>query len=815
MGVAPLILFCAFLLTTLQVNAFPVPTDHVTDREATALAAAELFNVTDANQDGQLSFEEFSNIPSGGPVNTEFRQLMFAYADVNRDGALSLDEFTNFAELLATDPSQRGDQELSRIMNANEWFKVYDEDQDARISPQEAIAMVDQQHSTNKSLSKLATLVLFDKADGNQDSRLSFLEFVMFITSVEDTLKRAEDEDAQLPTADATTTEETVTDYMEPVEGVTGSITVSPSDVVEPTDSQSKTVPAEWAPFIQTTTEITKLQSGEAIDTILLPPVPSMVGGTSDELNSTAADTEGIIPDPTTMAPPEEEPKAETKPFVAGGDFMKDPPESMAVETIPDSTTAATEVTESSAATETTPATEPTPATHKTDDSSELVADGKQIDFEKTHIDDKMTSAEQMEVAALMNRMAQETQAEETTTSIAEDSSTAAAPFDLLEEAPSVESSSTLVPPTSDPAPNKAILEMADQDNDNLITMAEAFDFVRVFIKVNNYLLLESLFVQNDQDGDRKLNPDEYVAFLKALVDSCSLISDDTCDAMKLATFGDQTQADTSAIPIMIKEQPSDPPIQTDVLATSPESVKVTSESPSSPTEIPILIIEEPQESTSEKPEELPKVAILTSEQEAALEELFAEAAKQGAITEEDQSATTAATDRSEAEFIPIIVVGRPQEEPRVQTPTAEQQAILAGLFLQESGETKPDKSRQSAETKENMETTTNAHEDEEDTLQLLGFGQHTGEWATTSIAPPVMSEESEQNLQALSDAKKWSNVEVIRVNEGDYGYFGHVYDSALYLFLMALVLVLLLVVLAVVVTRRFVSRREKIYTVS
>jgi len=329
-------------------------------------------------------------------------------------------------------------------------------------------------------------------------------------------------------------------------------------------------------------------------------------------------------------------------------------------------------------------------------------------------------------------------------------------------------------------------------------------------------LLLESLFVQNDQDGDRKLNPDEYVAFLKSLVDSCSLVSDDTCDAMKLATYGDQIPADTSVIPIMITEQSSDPQKETDVLATSPESVQVTSETPSSPTEIPILMVEPPQETTSEKTEETPKAEVLTSGEEAALGALFAQAAKEGALTEEDQSATTAATDTSEALFIPIILVERPQEAPRAQVLTDEQKAILAGLFLQESAETKQDKSSShSAETTDNTDTTTNAPKDEDDTLQLLGFGQHTGEWATTSIAPPVMSEESEQNLQAIADAKKWSNIEVIRMNESEYGYFAHVHDNALYLFLLALLLVLLVVVVGVTVTRRYASRREKIYNVS
>jgi hypothetical protein len=215
------------------------------------------------------------------------------------------------------------------------------------------------------------------------------------------------------------------------------------------------------------------------------------------------------------------------------------------------------------------------------------------------------------------------------------------------------------------------------------------------------------------------------------------------------------------------------------------------------------------------EPPQDPKGDVLTSDEEAALGALFAQAAKQGAITDEDQSATTAATDASEALFIPVILVQRPQE-PRAQVPTAEQQAILAGLFLQESGEkSKSKSSSHSAETTDNTDTTTNAPKDEDDTLQLLGFGQHTGEWATTSIAPPVMSEESEQNLQAIADAKKWSNIEVIRMNESEYGYFSNLHDSALYLFLMALLLAFLVVVFAFVVTRRYVSRREKIYNVT
>lgn len=322
-------------------------------------------------------------------------------------------------------------------------------------------------------------------------------EFVMFLASVDDTLKKAEEADAGLLNANGTATEEAVTDYMEPVEGVTGSPNGPISDSAELTDSEPKTAPPEWAPFLESTT-MTPPPLAEQLDKIILPPQPPLIADTSDEFNITgvnagsSAESEDIAIDSTTAATTPMQEKGQTKPFVAGGDFMKDPPDT---EVVPDTPT--TPATSAS-----TDAVDPLPQTESVPEST--------VDW-KILTEDKLSSTEERELASIMSQMAQNpmTQTEEATTTKALMSGgnmpPAVAPVDVIEEAPSAESL-----PSSDRMANlnRAILEMADQDNDHQLTMAEAFDFVRVFIKVKDYLMLETLFIQNDADGDRKLNSD-------------------------------------------------------------------------------------------------------------------------------------------------------------------------------------------------------------------------------------------------------------------------------------------------------------------
>uniref|UniRef100_A0A914VRE9 EF-hand domain-containing protein n=1 Tax=Plectus sambesii TaxID=2011161 RepID=A0A914VRE9_9BILA len=830
MGVAPfLLLLCALLLTTLNVNAFPLPNidsaDHVTEHKPEDAKA--VFNETDTDQNGRVSFEEFSTMRDGSQVNSEYKELLFAYADVDRDGILSVDEFLNFFEQLPADPSQSvNNEDLRRIVYAAQWFNIYDTDQDGQISPEEAAAMVGQQHSNTKSLSKLATLVLFDNADSDKDSRLKFMEFVIFMTSVEDTLKKAE-VDSEMINANASTTEEAVTDYMEPVEGVTGSVNSPVGDSAELTDSQPKTAPPEWAPFIQTTTE-TPLALGESIDKILLPPPPPLIADTSNEFNITSVDAgsldseEALTADSTTTAStPAEQKTAATKPFVAGGDFMKDPPAEAEL-LVATASTEATPSTESTPSTPSTPATEPTVAALALDnlrqsDSHESAVDSKQADWEKALTDAKLSSAEELELAAVMNQMGEtstpaDDSSSSTTAFIGGNLPPSVAPTDVIEQAPSVE-----VAPPSDPAAsmNKAILEMADQDYDDLITMAEAFDFVRVFIKVTDYLMLESLFVQNDQDGDRKLNSNEYVAFLKALVDGCTQVTEDSCEEIRVATFADQAPADASAIPLLNKEQTSEsekavdvPETTTAPSAETPESVSSTAEPLK--TDIPILFIENPQTPESQSSEEITDDALIAA--------MLREAAEQaevnpGEAEEEHSAPASTETENSTEEFAPVLIIEQPQEMPRAKTPSGEDIATLTALLLQESSENESgkDKSSQSSETSHETETTSMQPEEFAEKMELIGFGGDV-DTTTSTQAPPVMSEESEQNL--IADSKS-TDVQVMRLNEGDFHYFAHLHDSALYLFIVALFLVLLIVVLGFVVARRVSSRREKIYNVS
>lgn len=296
----------------------------------------------------------------------------------------------------------------------------------------------------------------------------------------------------------------------------------------------------------------------------------------------------------------------------------------------------------------------------------------------------------------------------------------------------------------------------------------------------------------------------EYVAFLKALVDKCTEVSDDSCEEIKYATFAEPASAASQS-------------------TGAPES--------ESSTDAPIIIIDQPQlgvpKSSEEKTDEQQfRPSTLTDDDAALIAAILKESAKQGEAEPQDQRTPASSTEADKsAEFVPVLIIEPPQEIPGAKQLTPEDQDNLAGLLLGGSSENKSgqssekasSKSSQSSEASDNTETTSTSPEDFAEGMELLGFGGDVDTTTTTATtqAPPVMSEESEQNLIAMAKEMKPKGVEVVRVDDNSgLHYWSRMNDDALGLLLIALVVVLLVVSFTFFVARRVVSRREKIYSV-
>ena len=135
------------------------------------------FSKLDHDKDGFLELDEVSDIPALSQNPMIFRVLKAFDAD--RDGKLSFLEFIHGLATLSP-----GTSEEDKLKFA---FKIYDNDEDGFISPNDLFIVLKMMVGNNLSDANLQQLVdrTIAKGDEDRDGRISFPEFCKMVKNLE------------------------------------------------------------------------------------------------------------------------------------------------------------------------------------------------------------------------------------------------------------------------------------------------------------------------------------------------------------------------------------------------------------------------------------------------------------------------------------------------------------------------------------------------------------------------------------------------------------------------------------------------------
>ncbi|KAI3497857.1 hypothetical protein L2E82_13801 [Cichorium intybus] len=137
-----------------------------TDKEEVKI----IFNRFDTNGDGRISEEELIGVLKslGSDTSPDEVKRIMSEIDTDSDGSISLDEFVGFCKGIA------GDSEGDGINDLRETFKLYDQDNNGKISASE-LHQILCRLGENYTVESCANMIKSVDADG--DGFVDFEEF--------------------------------------------------------------------------------------------------------------------------------------------------------------------------------------------------------------------------------------------------------------------------------------------------------------------------------------------------------------------------------------------------------------------------------------------------------------------------------------------------------------------------------------------------------------------------------------------------------------------------------------------------------------